>query len=93
MAHIACTRCTEAISTWYREEMGVVVVGVAMVIVVVSDRGVKKEVECSSSNEQKTKGALKRNGTQSIKSGRTDNASDVCRKAMRQTEQQNAAEQ
>jgi Arc/MetJ-type ribon-helix-helix transcriptional regulator len=32
-------------------------------------------------------------GAQSIKSGRTDSASDVCRKAMRQTEQRNAAEQ
>jgi hypothetical protein len=32
-------------------------------------------------------------GAQSIKGRRTDNASDVCRKAMRQTEQRNAAEQ
>jgi hypothetical protein len=32
-------------------------------------------------------------GAQSIKRRRTDNASDVCRKEMRQTEKRNAAEQ
>jgi hypothetical protein len=32
-------------------------------------------------------------GTQSIKSRRKDNAIHVCRKAVRQTEQRNAAEQ
>jgi hypothetical protein len=40
---IACTRCTEAISTRYREEMGVVAVGVVVVVVVEGDSCVKKE--------------------------------------------------
>ena len=45
IANIACTRCTEAINTRYREEMRVVVVVVRVVVFVdvESDSCVKKE--------------------------------------------------
>jgi hypothetical protein len=42
--HIACTRCTEAISTRYREEMGLLLLLEFVVVVVVEgDSCVKKE--------------------------------------------------
>jgi hypothetical protein len=45
IANIACTRCTEAINTQYREEKGVVVLLLefAMVVVGEGDSCVKKE--------------------------------------------------
>jgi hypothetical protein len=47
IANIACTRCTEAINTRYREEMGVVVVRVVVFVDVESDSCVKKE-DCAA---------------------------------------------
>jgi hypothetical protein len=48
IANTACTRCTEAINTRYREEMGVVVVVRVVVFVdVESDSCVKKE-DCAA---------------------------------------------
>ena len=43
IVNTACTRCTEAINTWYKEEMGVVVIRVMTVVDVESDSCVKKE--------------------------------------------------
>jgi hypothetical protein len=44
IANIACTRCTEAINTWYREEMGLLLLLEFVVVVVVEgDSCVKKE--------------------------------------------------
>ena len=44
IAHIACTRCTEAINTWYREEIGLLLLLEVVVIVVgKGDSCVKKE--------------------------------------------------
>ena len=44
IVNIACTRCTEAINTWYREEMGLLLL-LEFVVVVggESDSCVKKE--------------------------------------------------
>ena len=44
IANIACTRCTEAINTWYREEMGLLLL-LDFVVVVVGegDSCVKKK--------------------------------------------------
>jgi hypothetical protein len=49
--------------------------------------------ECSSWIAQKSNYVVNGHGAQSIKHRITNNASDVCRKAMRQTEQRNAIEQ
>jgi hypothetical protein len=40
---ISCTRSTETISMYNKEEMGVVVVGVAVIVIVEGDSCVKKE--------------------------------------------------
>jgi hypothetical protein len=42
IANIACTRCTESINTWYKEELQLLLV-VAMVVVGEGDSCVKKE--------------------------------------------------
>jgi hypothetical protein len=42
IANIACTRCTEAINTLYREEMGLLLL-LEFVVVVEGDSCVKKE--------------------------------------------------
>ena len=52
-----------------------------------------KEAERRSRNAHKRKCVVNGHGAQSIKSRRTESAIHVCRKAMRQTEQQNAVEQ
>jgi hypothetical protein len=51
MVNIACTRCTEAIYTRYREEKVAVVVGV-VVVAVEENSGVCKEAERRSRNAQ-----------------------------------------
>jgi hypothetical protein len=44
IANIACTRCTEAINTWYREEMGLrSLLEFVVVVVGEGDSCVKKE--------------------------------------------------
>jgi hypothetical protein len=44
MANIACTRCTEAIYTWYREEKGLwLLLEFVVVVVGEGDSCVKKE--------------------------------------------------
>jgi hypothetical protein len=44
MENIACTRCTEAINTWYREEIGLLLLLEVVVRVVgKGNSGVKKE--------------------------------------------------
>jgi hypothetical protein len=44
MENIACTRCTEAINTRYREEIGLLwLLEVVVIVVGKSDSGVKKE--------------------------------------------------
>jgi hypothetical protein len=44
MENIACTRCTEAINTWYREEIGLrLLLEVVVSVVGKGDSGVKKE--------------------------------------------------
>ena len=52
-----------------------------------------KEAEHRSRNTQQRKVALKGHGVESINGRRIDSAIHVCRKAVRQTEQQNATEQ
>jgi hypothetical protein len=43
IANTACTRCTEAINTWYREEMVLLLLEVVVIVVGKGDSGVKKE--------------------------------------------------
>jgi hypothetical protein len=57
------------------------------------DSCVKKKESAAAEEHAKRNCAVNGHCTQSIKSRRTNNASDVCRKAMRQTEQRNEAGQ
>jgi hypothetical protein len=58
MVNIACTRCTEAINTWYREDMGLLLLLEFVVVVVVeSDSCMKKEE--SAAAEWHRRGAVK----------------------------------
>jgi hypothetical protein len=57
MVNIACTRCIEAIYTRYKEEKGVVAVGVFVVVVIEGDSCVKKEE--SAAAELNRRGTVK----------------------------------
>jgi hypothetical protein len=48
VANIACTRCTEAINTWYREEMGLLLLLQFVVVVVVEGDPCVKEEESAA---------------------------------------------
>jgi hypothetical protein len=59
IANIACTRCTESINTWYREEMRLLLLLEVVVIVVgKGDSGVKKEESVAA--EYHRRGTVKR---------------------------------
>jgi hypothetical protein len=54
IANIACTRCTEAINTRYREEMGLLLLlEVAVVVVGEGDSCVKKEESAAAEEHRR----------------------------------------
>jgi hypothetical protein len=64
-----------------------------VVVVGEGDSCVKKDHGVETEYHRRGTVQVNGHGAQSIKSWRTDNARDVCRKAMRQTEKRNATEQ
>jgi hypothetical protein len=71
--NIACTKTTETIRRWNKEEMGLLLLWRRI-------EGVCKEAERRSRNAQKRNGALKGYGAESIKGRRTESESHVCRR-------------
>ena len=63
MANIACTRCTEAIYTWYREEMKLLLLlEVVVVVVGEGDSCAKKEESAAAEIAQKRNCAVNGHG-------------------------------